>query len=131
MLSNSDSLGVHPENNVFDFIVNLPKHIILEGAYKCAIVDCNIKITGRRRNTDALMYIFCDLCQDNFVRDTYLPILKVMECDEGNQTLQYPLYIPVKVTQFHQIHIYIRNHLLETPALNLSSFNCTLHLKKS
>ena len=67
-VSSDDSLDLNTSNNAYDFTVNLPKSIT--GDFVIALGE----ITYTSHEED--LYVFCDLCEDSYIKNTSLPILR-------------------------------------------------------
>lgn len=73
-ISFQDSLQIYPKNEAGNFIVQLPKTIILSGgAWRCAVNSIRIKKSVGEEDTVAV--ITSDLCEDTLCYGTYASIL--------------------------------------------------------
>lgn len=128
-LEATDSMLTFPTNKLYDFTIELPFEYDFTGEWVCGLSEFH----SLTQNESTLgIYIFCDLCEDSFVKDCQLPILRRFQVSNERITflLQSPYYIRVVKKTTKRIRIYITdNHL--RPATFLKDYcNCTLHLKR-
>ena len=64
-ISSSHSSSFHPEYKTYNFIVELPERLNLVGKWKVAL--CDFYLT---ENSLEVLYIFADLCDYSYVRDS-------------------------------------------------------------
>ena len=116
-VASTDSLDYHPSNVPHDFTVELPDTII--GKYSCVLLDfyC-LNITEE-------LYVFCDICEQSYVKDHKLPLMRIIT-HTGEVTIPY--YTPVTRRNIQRMRIYIRNKDLEAPALDIGPVRCTIGL---
>ena len=120
-LSSRDSQFTHPNNNAWHFTVDLRKYIALTGLWKCALMD--IHYDGDKGEP---LYVFTDICADNFVQDRRFPVLRLVH---GYGTCHAPYYMEVSRDHLTHITVYIKDHNMETPSFMPQNLTCTLHLK--
>lgn len=128
-LSSEDYLtSIYPNNTPIDFICDLTETYSLEGDYECSVIDLIIKKRSGRP-TPRTLYLFCDICSDSYVKETKLPLVKII--DTKNKELSLPIYINVKSSQFNKIRMYIKDGNLNTASVSpITVLMCTLHLRK-
>ena len=119
-LSSTDSIGLYPTNHAWDFTVEIGKYISLKGEWKCALIDINIP-----NSTDEL-YIFCDLCESNYVMDNFLPLLRTVR-----RSFTTPYYINISPDHASQIRVYIKTKRGTTPSFTRERLTCTLHVTRA
>ena len=97
-LSSRDSKLYHPNNNSYDFTVELPWPIF--GSFKCALLDfaCGPMLDD--------LYIFSDICEPEFIHDKMKPLLRVIS-EPGEPAA--PHYKTVSRHIIQRVHIYIRS----------------------
>lgn len=126
-LSSDDyTTSFYPSNTTAEFICDLTETYTLEGEYECAIVDFIYK---KKTSVSKILYIFCDICIDSYIKETKLPLLRII--DTKRKESLFPIYVNVKSHQFNKIRVYITDQNLQANSVsNLSFFMCTLHLRK-
>ena len=128
----SETSEIYAENSADDFTIDLTETFVLSGAYECAItyLYCEKKNNNIKNQ---LLYLFCDICVDSYIREQRLPILKLFDNRvraDNNSLIQQ--YIPLKTNSFNKIRIYIRNSTLKPgTASGLKFVSCVLHIRKS
>ena len=120
-LNSQDSQSTQPLNNAYDFTIDLPQPIIHNGKWKCALAEIIFSQSIRQD-----LYIYCDVCDYSYVRNTYGPILRIVK---GSKVYAKPLYIPLKIQYLSRIRIYIRDENGQTPSDPLKQSRCTLLIK--
>lgn len=119
-LSSRDSLKFHPQNNSYDFIIELPNQIV--GRYKCALFDffCDSAFTGD-------LYVYTDICEPEYVSDSVLPLLRIVS-EAGELTT--PHFKVCSRQQFKRINIYIRDRDFNTPSFDIGVVRMTIALEE-
>ena len=127
-LTSNDSASYYPTNSPFDFTVNLPTVLPLEGGrdrWKIALTD--FKLVGRKWNRRDL-YVYCDLAShDTYVSDCYRPLLRIV--DKSGE-IKRPSYTSVSRENVRRIRVYIRDKRERMPDIPAESVRCTIHLKR-
>ena len=116
-LCSTDSILYHPSNKSWDFTVELPHAI--EGQWKCALGDISY-------NTTENLYVFCDLCEQSYIRGGTLPILRYVTQPKEFTNLYY---FNVNLSHIKRVRIFIRNNNMEIPSDDIGPVRCTLILK--
>jgi len=121
-LSSLDCLQTQPANNAFDFIIDFPRIIRLEGKWSCALLDVeyNLPYSGD-------LYIYSDICGGSYVNNNFLPILRRIK-DVGSY--HNPYFIPVVCKEISQLRIYIRDVHNQVPSVASGELKCTLVLRQ-
>lgn len=117
--SSDDSLDFYPKNNSFDFTVNLPHSI--SGNLFIALGEIYYTSHGED------LLVFCDLCEDSFIKGTSLPVLRSVS-HTGEFTHLY--FHSVTRATIQRIRIYITNNNLETPSADIGPVTCLLIFKE-
>ena len=120
-LDSNDSKSSHPQNSAFDFIVELPRPLNLQGEWKCALVEI-----AYSASVDEDLYVFCDICEYSYIDDGYKPILRIVN---GSDIFDKLIYIPITVPTAARIHMYIKDRKGNIPSVDITSLRCTLHIK--
>ena len=119
-LSSSDSTHIYPNNSPFDFIVEFPQTLELNGNWLCALTEINYT------NAEEELYVYCDICEYSYVCNGFKPLLRVIN---GSNIFETLYYIPVNQQAVKRIHVYIRDREGQIPSFNTSDLRCTLALK--
>lgn len=114
-LSSDDSLTYHPDNNSYDFTVELSRE--LKGAKRLAL--CELVFTPINED----LYVFCDVCDDSYALDRSLPLLRIVNASGEVSNLYFQ---DVTRSHVHRIRIYIRTKRLEIPSADIGTVRCTL-----
>jgi hypothetical protein len=155
-LSSNDCKSTHPENSVYDFTIDLPKSVLLNGQYECSMVEYILENRNENEHVPARMtlhsdsvspssaiipnelfsqnsrmkeslYIFCDICETSYIKEKYLPILKIAHKYRSNYGAYY---MNINTNYFNRIRVYIRDEHLNFPSFSVNLFKCTLHIRK-
>ena len=73
-----DSLEVHPFNRPNDFIIDLPKSLLLEGKWEVALTD--IKVRSPKKYT---FYLLADFWEESFLKGSQYPVLWRVDVKEA------------------------------------------------
>ena len=122
-IGSSDSTDIHSENNSCEFIIELPRHINLEGNWTCAILECDIGPDTWEEE----LYISCDLIQNSCVHGKLAPVLAVV-----NKTTSFtnPFYIPVSKDNVYRMRIQLLTKEGRHPENKPIDSRIVLHLRK-
>ncbi len=121
-LSSNDSKSTHPDNKPFEFTVNLPRNLILNGAWEIALTEIYFQGKSGSKN----LYIFTDICESSYVADTFLPLLRIVK---RSGPLDIPYYIKLSQDFVSELKVYIRTDGLKEPSFLIGTLRCTLHLR--
>ena len=132
-LSPTDSSGLFPNNTLNDFTVQLPRMMTLNGLWTCGLVD--LTFNNSESEGSEVIFIACDICQESYLQNSYLPILRRITTPSTSQgrydiSFSNPYYIPVSRDNVESIRVYIRNENLDTYSFKSGTFTCTLHLRR-
>ena len=116
-LNSEDSKTIFPENNSFDFTVDLSK--ILTGRFLIALADFNCE------NFTEPLFVFCDIVNTSFMFDQYLPVLRRVYKNGEVQNLQYHR---ASRNSIQRVRVYIRDQQLNTPTTSIGRVTCLLKL---
>lgn len=128
-LSSRDSEKIYKQNNANDFIVELPVPLELDGRWECGLMDIQLSPTSFPKQ----LYVFCDLCNDSYVSNNKLPILRrllVRVMRDLNITFTIPYYMPIRRTQVKRIRIFIRDSHMQPVTFKRQDLKCTLHIRQ-
>ncbi len=129
-VSTRDSKIYHPSNSVAEFDIELPHSLHLDGTWYCALTEIQFKtktLNWHEAN------ILVDICEDSYVCDTNLPILRRI-VSEGRKkvALQFsvPYYIKVSRNYISRIKFLIKDEHLKAVSFITEHLTCVLHLKR-
>ena len=90
-----------------------------------------VKVFFTRRITEDIA-IFCDLCEYSHIKDTKLPVLRVIQNGtfKNNSSFLQPISIPVTRFIVQRVSVYIKSLSGETPTFIEDPVRCTLRLKR-
>ena len=111
-----DSLEVHPFNRPNDFIVDLPKSLLLEGKWE-------IKVRSPKKST---FYVLANFCEESFLKGSQYPVLRRVDEKEAQYTLPY--LIETNKYEVRSIRLSFLDQNLKP--YQLSDIECTLYLRK-
>ncbi len=136
-LSSKDSLSSHPANKPHDFTVALPYRVRLEGGdWSCALLQGSFCMTTPGATCKILVFL-CDLVQQSYIRDKFLPVLDMAHQEKKKRTpnqlfeIANPLYHPITRNYIDSIRVWIKDEgTLEACTDLKEPVRCILHLKK-
>ena len=120
-LSSNDSKIFHPHNSPFNFTIELPKTLDLQGNWKCALAEIFYS-----ESLDQDLFVYCDICEYSYIDDGYKPILRVVNGSDIYDTL---FYQPITTQFVNRIHIYIKDEAGNQPSVDIKHLRCTLKIK--
>lgn len=118
-LNSIDCLKSHPDNNVFDFTIDLGKQLVLKGKYQCALTEIEYK--GKCGD----LYVYTDLVDSSYVTGGFLPILRIVK---KPVVIEKPYYLDVTRELVSKLRVYIRTEDGELPSVVPESLRCTLRI---
>ncbi len=120
-LNSQDSKSTQPLNEPFDFTIDLPQPLILEGKWKCGLSEI-----GFSNPIADELYVYCDMCEYSYVKDSNQPILRIVR---GSRLYTKPYFIPIVNQHVSRIRVYIRDEFGQIPSIAVERSRCTLLLK--
>lgn len=140
-VSNTDSLGIFPENKANFFESFLGEYISLEGTnWQVGVKEVFFEISSVNRFYDLSnnseqhsFIILSDLCDVSILNGKKLGILrKIFICENNINHIIFntPIYIPLKTKRFNSIKI-ISEESSGRSAEFLNKINLTLHFRKT
>ena len=129
VLSSDDGLNFFPNNTSHDFRIKLNRSLQFDGYWVVALTEIN---TVNRTQKQEL-FVYSDLCQDSFIGTSEQPLLRRIVYDKINQKniiYDNPYYVPIKLREIQQIHIYIRDDKGQDASFLKGKVTITLHFKK-
>ena len=134
-LRSTDCKTYFPENKSNDFKVHLnnPLHL-KEGQWLVGLSEITILNWSSKKTADIFdVYIYSSLCENSPVSDSELPLLRhiVLQGNKKERRFVFPTchYIPVKVRDIQDIHLYIKDRKGEPASFITGPVIVTLHLK--
>ena len=124
-LSSKDSLRDHPNNKWYDFIVELPAELILEGDWECALLDVNCI-----PRVDRELVVYCDIAEQSYFNNGMASILRC--AFQSTNTFLHPYYIRTNRNRISHVSISIRDLVTgKVPSEYELDLTCTLGLRKT
>ena len=104
-ISSRDSIKFHAENKPHTFILELAERLNLPGRWMVALSDINLNV-----NVNDCLYVFCDICDISYVRNSMRPILRMIYPTQSSMSYTFPdrYYIPIVQRNFSRLQIYMR-----------------------
>lgn len=104
---------MYPSNIPYDFRIKFNKQIQLDGYWVVALTEFTTTDWDDKTNQNEL-FLCSDICQDTFVGFSEVPLLRrvyTSDRKQDNIVYDYPYYIPIKIGNLQQIHVYIKDRL--------------------
>lgn len=123
-ISSESSKDLHPQNELTDFVFELPRPLLLDGKWEVAIHEAvsNVGKGGR-------MFVCTDLCTEAVADGKLVPILAKMR-KRGTYTQPLPLYADVRGIFVKRIRVYMLDEDLRPFSAPAGSFNCVISLRR-
>lgn len=144
VLKSTDGTHLFEKNTAHDFTVQLDRQINLEAYWVVALTEIDITYKSSSKFIDDV-YVYSNICEESFVGSTEKPLLRKVHISKDatemyvtkktkhfrtNFIFNTPYYVPVRLGQVNQIHIYI-NDGKGRPCSFINLEACvTLHFKK-
>ena len=116
-----DSLGTHPNNQPYDFIVDLPKTLRLEDQWEVSLTDIKVRSTKR-----ASFYLVVDFCEERILGGSQYPVLR--RIDDKSSQYTFPYFVKVVKAELQSLRFTLLDQNLKF--YEVTDFVCTLKLKK-
>lgn len=131
-ISSSDSKDIFVDNQSYDFRIQLPQTLMLDGEWECALVD--FKVYPKKEKMSDI-YVFTDIIQESYVCNNNLPLLGITyylsdKKNESSISLDTILYHKLSRNMIDMVRIYIKDEDLRPYTELGDSVRCTLHLRK-
>jgi hypothetical protein len=127
VLRSSDSHTVYPGNTSYDFKVHIPKPLYFQGHWTVSLSEFSL-ISG---NTKRELYVCSNVCQDSIVGEGELPLLRRVVLEKtGNNIYTNPYEVPLRLGEFQDVRIYIRDSSNQEASFLKGVVTVTLLLKK-
>lgn len=125
-VSSLDSLAFFPFNASCDFQIELPESIHLTGTWTCALTQI-----GFKEEISEDLIILCDLFDSSIVRDTRLPVARIIsQASDKVITFDNPYRLGVSRDEIRRFRVFIRTFDLQRPSFIQKPVTCTFHLRK-
>lgn len=129
VLSSVDSSHIYPDNKPYDFRVYLTTPISLTGYWTVSLLEFSLP-HGRTKMSPEL-FVFSNLCDNTVLAGHELPLLRrVYMKNEENIIYQLPYEVPLRIGQFQDVHVYIKDSNSNPASFIKEKVTVTLHLKK-
>ena len=121
-LSSKDSLRDYPNNKWYDFTVDLPCELILEGDWECALLDINCI-----PRVDRELVVYCDIVEQSYFNNGTASLLRCVF--QSTNTFLHPYYIKINRNRISHARICIRDLVTgRVPSEYDLDLTCTLGL---
>ena len=127
-LSSEDSLLYHQDNIPSNFTVELKERIQLTGEWEVGICEYFCSAAIREK-----CYIFSDVVDYSYVRNTLEPILRSPLPSESASSYIFSkvfYFFPIKVNGISRIRVYIKDNKLNLLTSLTDAVYITLHFRK-
>ena len=121
-IRSDDSILTHPNNNSTEFLAELPKTIVVDEKYSCALVECDIG-----KDLKEPYIIFCDIVENSCVHGKLIPILNIIS---QSGTVDLPYYIPLSRGIINRVRIRLLDKEGASPATKPLYCRIVLHITK-
>lgn len=129
ILSSDKSSNYYPNNTPYCFKSHLNAPIVLEGTWKVALLETEIKSTLSKEDS---LYLHSSMCQDSIIEGEKRPLLRRISCygpGDWSSILETPYYIPVNTKELYNIDILITDRNDSKASFLDKPSTLTLHFK--
>lgn len=124
-ISSEDSKDLYPNNNWFDFTVELPQDLNVLGKWEVAILD--IFLSGPVRSS---MNLCSDLCVESYSQGSFSPVLRnIPQSSKGYISYPIGFYFELIRNNIKRFRIYMQSPKPKD-SLRPETLKCTLHLRR-
>ena len=109
VLKSTDSPLYHPSNQPDSFRVHLPKPLILNGVWTVSLLEFSLDPGQTKQRGLPEIFVCSDICEDTIVGEREMPLSRRVYLDKQNIIYQYPYEVPIKLGQFQDVHVYIKD----------------------
>ena len=109
VLKSTDSPLYHPSNQPDSFRVHLPKPLILNGVWTVSLLEFSLDPGQTKQRGLPEIFVCSDICEDTIVGEIEMPLIRRVYLDKQNIIYQYPYEVPIKLGQFQDVHVYIKD----------------------
>ena len=125
-VNSSDSSVYFPFNGSCDFQIELGEALHLTGRWTCALAQIAFK-----EEISEDIIILSDLIDGSFIRDTRLPVLRVIpQSTEKVFVFPEPFRFTISRDDIKRFRVFIRTGDLREPSFIQKPVTCTLHLRR-
>ena len=112
-----------------DFLVDLPAEYNLHGEWTCGLTEIHFNNILEFQNG---LYVFCDVCDDTFVKNANLPLLRRIHSNKDSSSYYFhPIYYSkISRQNIQRLRIYILDENLKPFKYSGVTLWCTLHFLK-
>ena len=109
VIKSTDSPQYHPSNQPDSFRVHLPKPLILNGVWTVSLLEFSLDPGQTKQRGLPEIFVCSDICEDTIVGEREMPLIRRVYLDKQNIIYQYPYEVPIKLGQFQDVHVYIKD----------------------
>ena len=131
VLSSEDCKATYPGNKPYDFLVHLSSPISLSGYWSVSMLEFSIG-RGKTKYPTEELFVFSNLCDNTILAGREVPLLRRVWFDDNKQNVIYelPYDVPLRIGQFQEVHIYIKDSSGSPASFILDRVTVALRLKK-
>ena len=129
ILSSEDSNITHINNKPYSFRVHLSRPFSFNGNWTVTLTDITIDESENIKNKGLL--VCSNICEDSIVGENELPILNRIYTDGTLFVINHTYNVPIKVKQFQDIHIYIKDESLRIASFIKGRVTLILELSRT
>ena len=130
VLKSTDSPLYHPSNQPYNFRVHLPKPLILNGVWTVSLLEFSLDPGQTKQRALPEVFLYSNICEDTIVGDKELPLIRRVYLEKENIIYQCPYEVPIKLGQFQDVHMYIRDAKGSPASFLFGEVTVTLLLRK-
>ena len=109
VLKSTDSPLYHPSNQPDSFRVHLPKPLILNGVWTVSLLEFSLDPGQTKQRGLPEIFVCSDICEDTIVGEREMPLIRRVYLEKENIIYQCPYEVPIKLGQFQDVHVYIKD----------------------
>ena len=109
VLKSTDSPLFHASNQPYSFRVHLPKPLILNGVWTVSLLEFSLDPGQTKQRGLPEVFVCSDICEDTIVGEREMPLIRRVYLDKENIVYQSPYEVPIKLGQFQDVHVYIKD----------------------
>lgn len=112
-----------------DSVTYLAETLEIEG-YGCGLIDVQGRLVTEKKVNESL-FLCCDFCEDSFVDESKLPILRQMKKNQNNVSIKdinHVVWVKISRYSIRKVRLYICDKFGNIPSFKSGSLQCSLLL---
>ena len=109
VLKYTDSPLFHPSYQPDSFRIHLSQPLDLKGVWTVSLLEFSIDTDQTKQQGTLEIFVCSDICEDTTVEEREMPLLRSVYLDKQNVIYQKPYEEPIKLGQFQDVHVYIKD----------------------